>query len=805
MFSIFYLVGQVLLSVALTIFVSFLMKDDTRQKNKPPSKDSYNFPRAEQGTPINKFFGRIKLAGYTCTNWAILNQERIVLKVKNWFWTEKQETPNFKTYIDLHVVLGMADKGNNIKLRRIWVGDTVVFETTASGSFSGNISAYELYGENNGIGGAFEFWDGSDGQIKSAYLNNGIYQGNASKWKKNAHIIFKNFYMGNGTSAPQFYFELVNNAVPDWCPSGMANYSDETINPAVSIYYTLTDMLAGAKIPDQMLDLTSFATAATELYNEQFKIGYNRQFGRSATDEITDILEVIDANLYTDIFTGQITLKMNNNDYNIDDLIHIQTKDLSKYSSTSTTITTMVSEVRVKYTDVNNNYQSKVAFYKNEATRMKKGRNEVKELNYDIIADYATALKVASREAFYLTNSLISLDLELANRKISTLRSGDVVKISIPYLKIYNMPFRIFNINYGKLKNSKIQVSLIQDRFGYRKAILDSTSPFIPVDRSSAALNCNLKLLEAPAYFNKNMNVVDDVVVTFAERPNSRHQNFELWSNKGSGYIRNGQSTGFCFVGSLGEDLDQTSTSISFTSSYFNAVAFSKDNLNTGQNLAVIVDGLNNVEYINFESSSYSSTTGMYTIQNVNRGLLDTIPKVYIDGDAKIYFISYGMALNDVEYFKTGDNVSFKALTKTSTDKLDIASASNISYTFNSRQDKPISVSNLKVNDIAFVNEQTISMVDLKLNFAYRDKTPSIQYYNVDNTINLDGNTVNIKVYNGLSLLKDVNLISNETQWIFDDETTMNLGNYYTNLRVVVTTMKSSVNSVDHYDIIVKR
>lgn len=792
------------ISFAIQYMMFLLTKDDGKQKNKPPSKDQYNIAISKPGVAFPKFFGTIKMIGYSVVAWNITKQKRIVQKEKSIFGTKEIDTPNFETFVDMHAVFSIAERENQIDLLKILCNDNLVLENTITGPFTAYIDQKDLFGDDDGIYGNIEYYAGNSGQVKSSYINN-MYNGNASKWPRIAHMIFKNFKMTNSTSSPTFSFIFRSMPVPYWTNIGTTNING-AINPVVAIYYTLVDNLSGAKMLPQEIDVSTFADAADKLKAMDFGIAYMRQSGRPIIEEISDILEVIDGNFYSDPLTGKICVSLNTYDYDVSTLEHVTMKDVINYKSSRNSISSQVTEVRVDYVDNADNFLEKTATFKNEATRLRKGKSEVKSFNYNMITDFKTAKRVATREGRALTNSLITLDLEMSSRKLSYLKVGDPVLVTLDKIDIFSTPFRIMSLNLGKLKNTNIQVTLVQDRFGYFEDILSPDEEVIKTDRSADPVAVNLQVLDAPSYFNLNQNVADNLILTFAKIPNNRQQYYEIWSDSSTtdGYIKNGTSTGFALYGEVSSNINVEDTTINIESDLFDPLSLQKDNLSGGQNMAVLING-SNIEFINFETVSYNNTTNIYTLLNVNRGLLDTIPKAF-DSNTQLYVFSYGSAINNQDFFLDGESVSIKALTVTNSGKLSLSSSPTITHTSSGRNKKPINVSNFKVNGVNFKDTQEIGDVDLTVNFSYRNKISTIQYFDEQINSNNDLNTVVIKVYNNLNtLIKTVNLSSGETSWTFDDEKTLNAGVYYNELRLEVNTLNSGLESVDKYNMEITR
>lgn len=806
MFAIF---ASALLTLGLNYIVWYLNKDGSKQKNRPPSKDQYSFPTADQTRPIPKFWGTIKMTSPNVINYEITRQKRIVIKTKSFFGTETQETPNFKTYVDMHLALANTDEQQGAKLKKILVNDDVIWNNDANnfGDISSSINKKEIFGDDNGVEGNFTFLSGRSGQLSDPYIANKLYNRMPIKFRKLSHIVFKDFYVGNSSSGQSsiapFSFVLEHAPRPDWAINGYTSYNGDC-NPAVVIYYMMTEYFSGGRFREVDLDLESFREAHIQLYNERLGISLLRQESIPIEDDINDILEIIDGQIIIDQTTGKNKLTLNRLNYNPDDLLHLTFDNgIKKYSTNKTTSTTTVSEVRCNFTDINDNFSIKYQPFKNEAARFRKEKGEIKTLNYEMITNSETANKIATREGYPLTSSLIQLSLT-TNRILNNKNIGDCVKVSLPTSKIDGVIFRIVNINKGTLKNPNITVKLIQDVFGRYNSIFSSTNPSSGVINTAVAVQSNLKIINAPCYFNKRIGSDKGLILTYAEATNSRQLNYDLYTKIGSEeYIKNGASLGFSYVANFENNVEVNDINMTVSSNNFDIETQGIVQLKNGYNLALIIDqSTNKSEFINFEEVIYNQLNNTYLIKNINRGLFDTIPKKYNKETLKIYVINVGSAMNTLKQFEDFENVKIKSINKTASDAQEINASIEYNFTTDQRYKKPLNISNLKINGINFKEEQNIDDVLLTFDFSYRDQSDLINYYNDDSSLNNDGNTVNIKLYNSVdTLLKEVNLSANEKTWTYTDEAIPK--NLY--IRAEIKTIKNLFESSDNYDIIIKR
>lgn len=800
--------GPMLFSIAFAVLSAYLLRDKGKQKNKPPTKDQYTVPQADETQSVPKVYGTRQIEGYQNLHWKILDQKEVIQKVKGLLWTTKTPTGQWQTFADIHCGICFADVGAKVYLKEIYADDKLVWSNPSSIAgdvMGGYINAKDFFADDDDLYGSFDFYSGSDDQTMSAYLDNGIYGGNASSWPKLSHMIFKNFKITSSTSLPQIKLVVAHQPVPSFLSPDVAAWDGKS-NPVVPIYYSQTDYISGAGVPSSIFDLENYAAVALKLRNDNFGFCLIRQFSRSIQEDLDDMLETIDGNFYTDGETGKTCISLNSSSYDKNTIPKITTKDIVNYSSTRNSLSSQVDEVRVKYIDVSRGYKELTAGYKNPSTRLKKGDSDFHEFNYGMIPDYDTAFKVAYRESVPLSNSLITLSLEM-NRKLSNNKIGDPVLITIDKIGIIEVPFRIVKINYGKLKASTMKVDLVQDRFGDFRQVFDDANPSGEVDRTATALNCQLKVLTAPAYFNKAMSIQDNLVLAFAEKPNGRHLGFDLWTDSSTtaDFIRNGKSPTFSLKATLSANITNRANTMTVVGNNFTALSYQRDLLNQGYNMGVLIDELNNkIEFVNFETVTESG--GVYTLSAVNRGLLDTIPKDFNMLTTELYLFSYGVAMNDTDFFLDGESVAMKALTYTSNEILKIEDATQLNYTIANRKDKPINVSNLKVNTMPFENNMFIGPIDLQLSWSFRNQIGSIQYYDEANTLNSDQNNVNIKLYDSSNvLIKEVTLTASETSWVFDDELIINSGVRYNYIKAVITSVKSSINSLENYNIIITR
>lgn len=799
----------ILMGIYLIINLFLLnSKKDQKEKPKAASLDSFDFPTADETRVLPFGYGTFEISGPNILWYGDYKTKTIYQKVKSGgffglFKNTEKVNAGFEYYVGLHFGLAFGGKDKELQLKKIKIDNKTIFSTTAIGSFSGSINNKTFFGDyENGPGGMvgdFTFYSGSDIQTSDPYLVSKLGS-NIPYYNNFSHLVWKGGYIGNNNSLSPWSFEVKRIIDPSWAYINKSDING-SCNPISIIYDLLTDKFYGLGLSDTKINLTNFRDIHEQIFNENIGVSFLINDSKTVQDILEDIFKVIDGQLNINFNTGKLEIKLNRqvlpapeNTFNEDNIIK-----LDNYSRGS--LTSLINEVKIRWTDINDNFKPKLAQFQNQGSFFEKDRSDITIIDYPMVNNATVAQQIAVREAIPLTTPLLKCDITV-NRKAYNLKPGDVIYLSWKKLGIESIIMRILEIDYGTLKNSQITLNLIQDKFGIAYSLYadEPTNSFTSLDFT--ALACDLKIEEAPFYFT-NTTDSKNKILTFSKKPSIAHTSFDLYTKYLSDpYILNGVASGFCPVGLVNLSFNELSNSIELLndSDLDIIVNETDDRLDAGYNLALIIED-DKREFINFKNISFSS--GVYTLTNVNRGLIDTIPEQFTT-DAKIYFFSYGFALNNNETFPNS-SIFIKALTKTARDTLEIDDAPAINFNLSGRRTFPISPSNLKINSLSYQKNITIGFTDLELDWSGRDRKISIQYYDDTNLSNIDSNNFILKIYDNLTntLLKDETLTT--FSYNFIDETSLNGGLYFDQLRVELKSKNGSLESLYNYVIIIDR
>lgn len=799
-----------LIRVAIFIAISFLLNKKKGNSNNVVAgqRDPNSVSRAAETTPVSIAIGTVETTGNIVWDFDEPSKQ-IIQKIKTGgffglFQNTEKVNAGFEYYMGMRINLSQASTLSPVKLLKWKVGGEDLYINTTNGSFSGSVNNKTFLGDyENGPGGYvgnFTFYEGSDNQVADPYLISKLGS-NVPKYNRKSHFIWKSGYYGNSETPNAWSFVIKRILHNNWSDSSKDEING-SVNPACYIYDLLTNEDYGLNLSDSQIDLVNFNEIHEKLYEEGIGISEIITSDIDVASKLNQIFDIIDGQFNTN--TDKIQIRLNRADYNIEDLEVFDKDKIINISNDSTgSLTTIVNEVKVKFTDINNNFKERYAFAQNNGVIFERQRVETTILDYLMVTSPAVANMIANRELIPLTTPLRKCKLSVSYAE-NYLSVGDVIILHYPDEDYNNMVMRITEVDYGNIKNSVINLSVVQDQFGVNLQLFNSESSNSYTPPDYTALPANLKFIEAPYYFNNAET--NNKILTYATRPNGFHQNFELHMKQFSESEFTYQSVSQAFTpeGNINSNITTLSNSITLTNNIDVGVVQNKtsDNLKNGYNVALITEG-SKVEFINFQNISLSGS--VYTLTNINRALFDTKPENFTTA-AKIYFISYGFCLNNSETYEYLTSVQMKLLTKTVRRTLDINDAPQISYLMGRRKILPILVSNLKINDNNYEENITIGNEDLELTYSNRDKkNDSIQNYNDNVVTNNDSNIFRIRIYDNTTstLLKD--FTTSSLSYIFTDEKSLNSGNYFTSLRVRIQTKKGSLVSLYEYDIIVNR
>jgi hypothetical protein len=443
-------------------------------------------------------------------------------------------------------------------------------------------------------------------------------------------------------------------------------------NPADCLYELLTNDIFGIKIPANLIDIVSFKAAQKSLFEDGLGFSAVWDTPKQIIDVVNELMNYMDGVLYTDLQTGLITIKLARADYADDNIIELSEDDatITSYSRAAWSETT--NEVRVSYIErriegttqesLGTVFKEKVAVAQDVANFRIQDSVVAAGIDYIGPSNGITASKLAYRDLRILSRPLIKLNLTVS-RKASRLRPADVFKLSWNDFEIgiTNQVFRVAKIRYGNLSNSGMEIEAIEDVFSIEKSIYGAPTATTWEDPNNEPVSMDASTLvieEAPYYFALD----DRKIHILAENPDSTQVTYNVLAgtinnindlavvDTGNLFTPVGELTAgmpaiFTAVDTSGHEISATGVGNSLLGAIRSRETFEIKN---GLNIA-LVKSPTSYEIIGFDDISFDVNTGILTLSNVYRGLLDTVPTEH-PVNSLVYFINYGNSVPTVAF-----------------------------------------------------------------------------------------------------------------------------------------------------------
>ena len=492
-------------------------------------------------------------------------------------------------------------------------------------------------------------------------------------------------------------------------------------NPAHMIYECLTNRDFGAGAGLESIDIVSFEAAATTLFNENHMLSVKWDRQSSHEDFINEIIDHINATLFTHPSTGKLTIKLLRADYDVNTLrvfdpsnskiVNFQRKLWGDETANEITVTwtnpiTELTETVTAQDLANIAVQGKVV----SASR-----------NYHMVRAQWLAMGLAERELAMSVSPLAACDIE-ADRRAYDLLTGDVVKISSPEHGINQLVMRVASVDYGKPGDSVIRASLMEDIFGaplsdYLVPVATDDVPSIgdapqPVDAIAVTLPAMLAALEL-GYQDPSGLEYPNAVIGYLIKPAPDDIEAELYgpvpTGTGTtymGHVATVDLAGYC---TLASSLPQQAQSLVPTLS--NMIGYA----------ARVGD------YLLIGGSDEETTELALVVDRTEagwllwRGVLDTTPKAWAAG-TPIRIASANRRFVDPNIRAAGDTITYRLLSRTSIGRLPCESAPDLVVTPTERPHLPLRPAGVMVEGVAFGTADATGLGAFGVAWSHRNR-----------------------------------------------------------------------------------
>ncbi len=613
----------------------------------------FRFPKTEEGSPVPLWWGRLRLRAPNVLWYGDLEARPIFKKVKTGLFSSKLIIIGYRYFLGMTLGIGIPT-GGTTTVRKIWFGEKLAW----SGSVSVDGTAIvidepSLFGgrENGGgVIGTIRFYTGSFTQAINTYLQGVVPDSTLlPAYHGMCYAVLEHVELGESPSIRTISFEV--ETIPNSLALGGIG-TDGDANPAEVAYDIIVSEWGRLGISTSAVDSTSFTTVGTTLNTEVHGISLAVQSSNTGKDILEEILKQVDGIVYENPITKKIQMRLIRDDFDIETIPEFdETNVLEIVDWGKSTWKETVNHVRVIYNDRSNNYTQRAAVAQDMANIEFQGQIRNALINFPGITNGILANKVAARGLSAMSIPIAKMSIAV-NRDGSSILPGDAIKISWSDYGIVQIVMRITRYDLGELDDSRVVLDLVQDNFSVKDTIYGdppATGFISPVtDATAASIR---KLLDTPRWLNLKAITADlavdadsSHVLHMAVQPTLLEISFEAQVSEDAGvtYGSDVVSASFCHSALVDtiyvEENAPYDTTVglilkSITDSSILGSATDADIRSLGDNLILVGD----------ELMSYGSFTdlggGDYKLNNVWRGLLDTVP---IDHavDERIWFLA---------------------------------------------------------------------------------------------------------------------------------------------------------------------
>lgn len=519
-----------------------------------------------------------------------------------------------------------------------------------------------------------------------------------------------------------------NLGVPEYKKVNTSGNNSDA-NLAECCYEWLTSRAFGVKaLSSARIDLDSFRLGAETHFNDN--LGASLQFNtptdvESALDTFTSIGDAI---IYGSLRRGTIKYKVIKRDYSIPSLkVYRRGYDGSNPSEYNVIRIGGVSHgawartnnnFTFRYKDRDNNFIDTARPTVDLANYMMQGRVRSVDQTLEGVSNGSEAAFIGTREmrAGSYPNDPISL---VVNREGFDEEPGNVIKL-IDNVDNYVKIIRIAEVRAGTEDTSEIEIVGAEDQYGIGAS---AYNPYVPPGFTdpvgTAAAAAHSKVIEAPYFLTQDE---DARLLVFAAKPNGAQLNFDTYvsTDGGTTYVQESSATDFAITGVITEAIDRLTdpvlTSLTLTpTNSFDATRLESatvEEIANGENILYFED---TGEFMAVETIT-DNGDGTYTLTNIWRAVhpFDSVPAPHSAG-ARVWFFTYGKTISGSTYADP-TSTKTKILPRTVSDVLDLADATAINLTTDSRSLKPNPARNVTINSDYLL--ETVTSGDIQLDWA---------------------------------------------------------------------------------------
>lgn len=512
--------------------------------------------------------------------------------------------------------------------------------------------------------------------------------------------------------------EAVHNTLP--APDPMIG---RDANPAHFIYEALTDSEWGMGEPSYLFNIPAFVTLAATMKAEN--LGLSLMWSKQATIEtfINEILDHIQATVYTDPRTGLFSIKALRDDYDVESLRTINPTN-AKLSNFSRRLygESMANEIVATWTNPITEQEETVAVH-DLANISTIGSINSDSRNYYAVRSAELATRLAERDLRASVAPLATCDAEL-DRSFWDVLPGEVFRLDWPKHKLDGLIVRVLKVQYGRKGSPGIKVALMEDVFSLRRAAhaVPPASGFDTAHEQPAPMDF-VQPITMPLYLAQRELDLLGGRITYPQvsagllgyRNGNDVLGFDLYaeqvfSNGASIWTNTGIKTA---VGRAKMATPLYQEAVSQVSGL--PLIWQVRGPQIGGLVFIGTGGDTEMEIALLRGYS----EGIWT---VDRGVLDTVPRAWPLGTPVWFVPIQAHIIDDAQFYAVGDTPDWKLLTHTSLGTLPINSAPTVTGTMTARPHAPNRPGNVKINGTGFGEVNASGASNLTVTWATRNR-----------------------------------------------------------------------------------
>ncbi len=496
-------------------------------------------------------------------------------------------------------------------------------------------------------------------------------------------------------------------------------------NPAHIVYETLTNTSWGLGTPVADIDDAAFIYAAETFKNEN--LGLSLMWVEQTTIEefLQEILDHVEASLYTDPVTGLFVLKPIRGDYNIADLPLLDDSNSDTISVSRRTPGEAINELNVSWTNPNNEKEETVTIQDLGGIVAAGGQIIPDNRNYYGVRSRGLAFQLARRDMAAVSARIFTAEV-ISDRTAADFVTGGVFRLTSEEHNLTEEVVRIAKIDPGRVGSGAVKMSVTRDIFAL--AVPDYEDP---EDEDLQDEGLDPEVMDDLAFFTLNYFFVQKFIPSGVSLGSDYPDAFP-------GLLAatdNADALEYILFGPDEDAAGNTSTDDLGVRTLCSAgritVAFPMENLTTTTAFNALTVGeapvLGGFALLGSSSlpedelemvllSGFDGTT--WTIQ---RGILDTVPREW-PIDTPIRFFEEESSIADQVTRADTETISYKALMRTSLGTLLEEDAPEVTYTLNARGEMPYRPANVLFEGAPWDNVEASALTEVTVAWSNRNR-----------------------------------------------------------------------------------